>query len=63
MAVHMKSYADRLANFKNPTARLILETMERKKTNLAVSVDVTTADDLLSIIDAVAPYVCMIKVL
>jgi orotidine-5'-phosphate decarboxylase len=35
--------------------------MERKKSNLAVSVDVTDKGDLLAIIEAVAPYVCMIK--
>jgi orotidine-5'-phosphate decarboxylase len=56
-----KSYADRAVSFSNPTAKAILETMERKKSNLAVSVDVTKPADLLAIIEAVAPYVCMIK--
>jgi orotidine-5'-phosphate decarboxylase len=35
--------------------------MERKKTNLAVSVDVTKTEDFLAIIDVVGPYVCLIK--
>lgn len=35
--------------------------MERKKTNLAVSVDVTTSADFLTIVDAVGPFVCLIK--
>jgi len=37
------------------------KTMERKKTNLAVSVDVTSSSDFLSIIQTVGPYVCLIK--
>jgi orotidine-5'-phosphate decarboxylase len=56
-----QSYGERATKFKNPTAKLILETMERKKTNLAVSVDVTTTSDLLAIIDAVSPYICLVK--
>jgi orotidine-5'-phosphate decarboxylase len=56
-----KSYGERAIKFTNPTAKLILETMERKKSNLAVSVDVTKTNDLLAIIDVVSPYVCLIK--
>ena len=56
------SYGERAKKFTNPTAKLILETMERKKTNLAVSADVTKTEDLLAIIDVVSPYVCLIKV-
>jgi orotidine-5'-phosphate decarboxylase len=57
-----KSYGERAMKFTNPTAKSILETMERKKSNLAVSVDVTRTNDLLAIIDVVSPYVCLIKV-
>ncbi|KAF4620036.1 hypothetical protein D9613_005315 [Agrocybe pediades] len=53
---HTQSYAARIKHFTNPTAKLILETMERKKSNLAVSVDVTDPNDLLAIIDAVGPH-------
>ncbi|GAV98940.1 orotidine 5 -phosphate decarboxylase [Lentinula edodes] len=35
--------------------------MERKKSNLAVSVDVTKSKDFLAIIDAVGPFVCLVK--
>lgn len=35
--------------------------MERKKSNLAVSVDVTKSKDFLAIVDAVGPFVCLIK--
>jgi orotidine-5'-phosphate decarboxylase len=58
---HLKTYGDRAENATNPTAKLLLQTMERKKTNLAVSVDVTTSDDFLGILEAVGPYVCLIK--
>ena len=57
-----QSYGARASKFTNPTAKLILNTMERKKTNLGVSVDVTKTHDLLAIIDVVSPYVCLIKV-
>ena len=61
-ANYNQSYGERATKFTNPTAKLILDTMERKKTNLGVSVDVTKTHDLLAIIDVVSPYVCLIKV-
>jgi hypothetical protein len=60
-AAHLRTYGDRAEDASNPTAKLLLQTMERKKTNLAVSVDVTTSSDFLLIIEAVGPYVCLIK--
>jgi len=60
-SAHLKSYGQRALKQTNPTAILLLETMERKKTNLAVSVDVTTSVDFLTIVDAVGPFVCLIK--
>jgi orotidine-5'-phosphate decarboxylase len=58
---YLRTYGDRAENATNPTAKLLLQTMERKKTNLAVSVDVSASIDFLSIIEAVGPYVCLIK--
>jgi orotidine-5'-phosphate decarboxylase len=55
------SYNSRIARHTNPAAKLLLKTMERKNTNLSVSVDVTKSKDLLAIIDAVGPFVCLIK--
>lgn len=60
--VTTKTYASRAASHPNPTARRLLETMERKKTNLCVSVDVTKSAEILDIVRQVAPYVCMVKV-
>ncbi|KAG9218998.1 hypothetical protein CCMSSC00406_0001408 [Pleurotus cornucopiae] len=55
------SYGQRAAKYTNPAAKELLLTMERKKSNLSVSVDVTNSRDFLAIIDAVGPYVCLIK--
>jgi orotidine-5'-phosphate decarboxylase len=61
MASYLNAYADRAKNHINPAARHLLETIERKRSNLCVSVDVTSSKDFLSIIDAVGPYVSLIK--
>lgn len=58
---YQKSYGQRALKQTNPTAKLLLETMERKKSNLAVSVDVTKTKDFLAIVDVVGPFVCLIK--
>ncbi|KAJ3763624.1 orotidine-5'-monophosphate decarboxylase [Lentinula raphanica] len=54
-----QTYGQRIQNHTNPAAKLLLETMERKKTNLAVSVDVVKSKDFLAVIDAVGPFVCL----
>lgn len=61
MASYLNTYADRAKNHTNPAAKYLLETIERKRSNLCVSVDVTSSKDFLSIIDAVGPYVSLIK--
>ena len=58
----ISTYAQRAARNPNKAARALLETIERKQSNLCVSVDVTKRDDFLRIIDVVGPYVCLIKV-
>ncbi|KAJ7507939.1 orotidine monophosphate decarboxylase [Mycena galericulata] len=58
---HLRTYAERALHHKNPAAKLLLETIDRKKSNLAVSVDVASAHDFLAIIDVVGPFVCLIK--
>jgi orotidine-5'-phosphate decarboxylase len=61
MTSHLNTYEERTKNFSNPTARSLLEIMSRKKTNLCVSVDVTTKASLLRIADAAGPSVCVVK--
>ena len=58
---HRLTYAQRADHHTNPAAKSLLQTMERKQSNLAVSVDVTKSQDFLSIIDAVGPFVCLVK--
>lgn len=61
-SVAAKTYAQRVQSFDNPAARQLLETMERKRSNLAISVDVTKKMDLLKVVETVGPDVCMVKV-
>ncbi|SPO28910.1 probable orotidine 5`-phosphate decarboxylase [Ustilago trichophora] len=60
-SITRKSYASRAANQPNPAAKALLECIERKQTNLCVSVDVTNKQDLLDVCDAVGPNVCLVK--
>lgn len=62
MPLHLSTYEERIENFSNPTARGLLGIMSRKKTNLCVSVDVTTKASLLRIVEAAGPSVCVVKV-
>lgn len=62
MAPKNATYAARAKVHQNPLARELLELMERKQTNLAVSVDLTKSEDLLRIVDEAGPYVCIVKV-
>jgi hypothetical protein len=57
-----KTYAARAGSQANPAAKRLLELMDRKQTNLCVSVDVTTTAEVLEIVKAVGPSVCMVKV-
>ncbi|KAB5595314.1 Orotidine 5'-phosphate decarboxylase [Ceratobasidium theobromae] len=61
MPLHLSTYEERIENFSNPTARGLLGIMSRKKTNLCVSVDVTTKASLLRIVEAAGPSVCVVK--
>lgn len=58
----LKTYASRITLHTNPTAQRILTIMDRKRTNLCVSVDVTKADEVLEIVRMVGESVCMVKV-
>lgn len=62
-SVRSQSYKSRIAAYdKNPTAKLLLEIMDRKQSNLCLSIDVTKKEQLLNIVDAVGPYLCVVKV-
>lgn len=61
-AITTQTYAARAANHVNPTAKRLLEIMERKQSNLCVSVDVNTAKEALEVVRRVGKSVCMVKV-
>jgi orotidine-5'-phosphate decarboxylase len=55
------SYSARIPYQNNAAAVKLLELMERKKTNLCVSVDVTKGEDMLEVVRRVGKSCCMIK--
>jgi hypothetical protein len=61
-SVTTQTYAERASSQANPAAKRLLQLMDRKQTNLCVSVDVTTTKEVLEIVKAVGPSVCMVKV-
>jgi orotidine-5'-phosphate decarboxylase len=57
-----QTYEARLPLHSNPSSRALLETVIRKRSNLSVSVDVTTKRELLEIVEAVGEFVVCVKV-
>lgn len=61
-SIPMTSYESLASKCQNRLAKCLLSIIACKKTNLCVSIDVTSPDELVSIIKLVGPHVCMIKV-
>ena len=55
------SYAERAAYCKNGLAQELFLLMDVKKTNLALSADVTHCGDVLSLADTLGPEICVLK--
>lgn len=55
------TYQDRIALTPNPTAKRLFEIMAEKQTNLAVAADVTTANDLIKLVQQVGDEICVLK--
>ena len=55
------TYESRASLAQNAMAKRCLEVMVQKQTNLAVAVDVPTAEEMLGIADAVGPHICVLK--
>jgi orotidine-5'-phosphate decarboxylase len=58
---HLLKYSDRIKFHSNPTAIRLLEIMDRKSTNLCVSLDMTTCTEVLALADSLGPLVCCVK--
>ncbi|OGH59500.1 MAG: orotidine 5'-phosphate decarboxylase [Candidatus Magasanikbacteria bacterium RIFCSPHIGHO2_01_FULL_33_34] len=57
----MLTYSKRIAYTTNPTAQKLFEIIEEKKTNLCLSIDVTTKSELLLFADLIGPQICLLK--
>lgn len=57
----MASYKERSESHTSPVARRLFSIMEEKKSNLCASLDITETEKLLSILDTIGPYICLVK--
>jgi len=55
------SYRERIALHQHPMAQQLLRLMDDKQTNLALSADVTSADELTELADTLGPEICVLK--
>lgn len=60
MQTHLR-YSERIAFCKNELAKKLLQLMETKRSNLALSADVTHPDELLLLADKIGPEICVLK--
>lgn len=61
MSIAKNSYSDRAASCSSSVAKQLLQLMDKKKTNLALSADVTNAAELIMLADQCGPEICMLK--
>lgn len=54
-------YSERAHSCLSPVAKNLFQLMDDKKTNLALSADVTSAAKLLELADLLGPEICMLK--
>lgn len=54
-------YAEKKIYCKNPIAKKLLQLLDTKQTNLALSADVTLSKQLLEFADLIGPEICVLK--
>lgn len=54
-------YQDRIEHATNPSAKRLFEIMAEKESNLSVAADVTTANELIALVQAVGDEICLLK--
>lgn len=57
----MLTYEERSQYCQNPTGIKLFQLMAEKKTNLAISLDVTKSADLIHLADLLGPEICILK--
>ena len=57
----VKSFSDRLKSVSHPKAQRLIDIILRKKSNLCFSVDVTSSQELLELVEKVGPHICLLK--
>lgn len=61
MKVSHLTYSERAQYCLSPVAKHLLQLMDEKKTNLALSIDVTSGEKLLALAQSIGPEICMLK--
>lgn len=59
--VTTETYTSRANKHASPVALKLLRLMDEKKTNLCALVDVLSSEELLSLVDKLGPYICLVK--
>ena len=55
------AFAERITYCHNPCGQQLLKIIAEKQTNLAISIDLTDAEQILSVIDAIGAELCLVK--
>lgn len=59
--VTSKSYRERSESTTSPVTSRLFQMMELKESNLCASVDVRSTKELLSLVDKLGPFICLVK--